>query len=145
MSGPARARTLLGVDYGVRRIGIALGQELTGAARPLATLAVRGGRPDWERLAGLIGDWRPDLLVVGLPRHADGSDNAVTRSVERFCLALRRRFALPVVTVDERLSSVAAEQRLRDLGRRYRREDIDAMAAAVILESWLGRSASDDP
>lgn len=136
MTAPG-CRTLFGIDYGRRRIGIAVGQELTASARPLTTLRNGPDGPDWRTLAALIDEWRPQLLILGLPRHADGSDNSVSVAVRAFRDELERRFDLPLAAVDERLSSAAAAERLAASGRRYRRDDIDAAAAALILESYL--------
>ena len=135
-------RTLLGFDYGWRRIGVAVGQELTLSARPLVTLANHNAEPDWRAIGELLSEWLPTLLVVGLPRHADGSANQVTEAALAFCAELERRFRLPVHTIDERLSSWAAgERRSRDGTRRKTGAGLDAAAAALILESWLRENA----
>ncbi len=127
-------QAVLGFDYGLHRIGVAVGQTLTGAARPLTTLAGR----DWNAIAKLIADWRPALLVVGVPRHADASASDTTRAALRFSRQLHGRFGLPVATIDERLSSFAA----RDfLGRRPAPGELDRVAAALILESWFNEQA----
>ena len=140
----ASQRTLLGFDFGTRRIGIALGQELTGSARPLTTLESPDGGPDWAGITALIDEWRAEALVVGIPVHMDGSEHEVTRLASRFSNRLRGRYNLPVYTVDERLSSVQAEQRLAghlDFSTARARADsraaIDAMAAQIILQNWL--------
>lgn len=135
-------RTLLGFDYGRRRIGVAVGQELTLSARPLATLANRDAEPDWQAIGVLLSEWRPALLVVGLPYHADGSANQVTEAALAFCVQLEQRFRLPVRTIDERLSSWAAcERQSRGGARRKTGAGLDAAAAALILESWLRENA----
>lgn len=126
---------LLGFDYGTKRIGVAVGQSLTGTARALETVAVRRGRPDWEVIARLLETWRPNRLVVGLPLNMDGGEQALSVAARRFCRQLEGRFHLPVDTMDERLSTFEARQRIatgEDPG-----EGLDAMAAQVILESWL--------
>lgn len=133
-------RTVLGFDYGRLRIGVAVGQELTGTAQPLATLSARQG-PDWEAIARLIAEWRPQLLVVGVPRHADGSASDITLAALGFSRQLGRRYGLPVATIDERLSSHEAASRLAARPGRRRRAPpaVDPMAAAVILESWFNQ------
>lgn len=138
----APCRTALGFDFGRARIGIAIGDTLTGAARPLRTLTTRQQRPDWETIARLIAEWQPDWLVIGVPRHADGTDSTLTAAARRFSRQLHGRFGLPVATVDEHLSSWAAEQRYTELSPRRRARDPsqDAGAAAVILESWLAEA-----
>lgn len=131
--------TVLGFDYGARRIGVAVAAALSDAARPLAVVRARIDGPDWESIGALIRQWQPDLLVVGLPRHADDSPHRLQGAVHAFARELAERFALPVETVDEGLSSVAARE------RRPRRAAVglDAVAAQVILETWLSeRSAT---
>lgn len=134
---------MLAFDYGSVRIGVAVGSELTGSARPLATLAGR----DWTAIGRLIDEWRPDACVVGVPRHADGSDSDTTRAALRFARQLGGRHALPVETIDEHLSSHAAAERLACAPRRARRSGpgLDAAAAAVILESWFATVRTDPP
>lgn len=130
--------TALGFDYGAVRIGVAVGQSLTGTARPLLAIHRRQRPPDWQAIGQLIKEWQPEHLVVGVPRHADGSDNHITQEALDFATALQQRFQLPVATVDERLSSQEARERLAArTGNRRRQTPLDPMAAAVILESWL--------
>jgi putative Holliday junction resolvase len=129
--------TLLGFDFGLQRIGVAVGQELTGTATALATVRSRNGKPDWDMITELIRTWRPDALVVGLPLHADGSESGFTRSVKRFILQLEDRYKLPVHPMDERLSSHAAAQREGEGKFELKSRGIDAVAAKEILVSWL--------
>lgn len=129
-------QTLLGFDFGKRRIGIAVGQEITGTASALCTLSARDGAPDWERITALIGEWRPGTLVVGLPHHADGTDSDMTRAARAFAQQLEARYRLPVATMDERLSSHAAAELQRD-GSGSGNSSIDAIAAQIILQDWL--------
>lgn len=130
--------TLLGFDFGEKRIGIAVGQSLTGSVTPLKTLSAINQKPDWEGISALIEEWRPDLLILGLPLHMDGSEQEITQRVKRFGNQLKGRYNLPVEWVDERLSSHEAEQMLREQGKkRSNKGDIDKLAAALILKSWL--------
>jgi putative Holliday junction resolvase len=143
-------RVALGFDFGRARIGVAVGEAVTGSARPLRTLLARQQRPDWDAIGRLIAEWRPDLLVVGIPRHADGTANAVTEAALRFGRQLHGRFRLPVTTIDERLSSWEAEQRRFEAAvtASRRRDDnaaLDAESAAVILESWFNQQRSPAP
>ena len=133
MSGAAPA-TLLGFDFGERRIGVAVGQTLTGTATPLTTLPARDGTPDWERIAALVREWQPDALVVGLPLNMDGSEQTLTARARRFGNRLRARVALPLHFADERLSTREARDREGDAAPR---EGRDALAAQVILEGWM--------
>jgi putative Holliday junction resolvase len=128
---------LLGFDYGLQRIGVAVGQELTGTARALATVRARDGEPDWDMITELIRTWRPDALVVGLPLRADGSESGITRSVKRFICQLEDRYKLPVHPMDERLSSYAAAQHAGDGKHELESRGLDAVAAKEILQSWL--------
>jgi putative Holliday junction resolvase len=141
-------RVVLGFDYGRLRIGVAVGETLTGAGRPLRVLPTRHQRPDWDAIGRLIEEWRPDLLVVGVPRHADDTASATTEAALRFSRQLNGRFPLPVATIDERLSSWEARQRRSETtpaGRRGRDAPVDAQAAALILESWFNHQRSLDP
>lgn len=142
---PAAAVTVLAFDYGRRRIGCAIGQPVTASASPLGTASNGESGPDWPRIDAWIGEWEPTALVVGLPRNADGSDSSVTRSVREFAHDLER-YALPVHCVDERYSSIEAEDHLRRARARGRRgriskADVDAAAAVVIAERWLGENS----
>lgn len=134
-------RIALAFDFGRTRIGVAVGEAVTGSARPLRVLPVRRQRPDWDAIGHLIAEWRPDLLVVGVPRHADDTACAVTEAALRFSRQLHGRFRLPVATIDERLSSWEAERRHFETASAGRRRSgvaaLDAAAAAVILESWF--------
>lgn len=136
-------RVLLGFDFGSKRIGVAVGQELTGTARELVTLTSRDGGPDWEAISRLLEEWRPDALVVGLPLNQDGSEHEISRLAKRFGNRLQGRYNLPVYTIDERLSSTEAEALLAEQGR-YDQADIDKVAARLILESWLAENRPSD-
>ncbi len=142
MSSDQASATFLGLDYGTRRIGVAVGQALTGTASPLAPLTARDGVPDWDALARLIAEWQPAAIVVGVPYNMDGSRQDMTDRAERFSRQLHGRFNLPVHAIDERLSSHEAEDRLRTARREGRRgriakPEIDSAAACVLLETWL--------
>ena len=129
-------QTLLGFDYGQHRIGIAVGQDITGTATALCTLDCPDGRPDWEKINRLIAEWSPAALVVGLPLHADGSDSTTSVAARRFARELETRYQLPVYSMDERLSSHAAKELQRDAPKKSR-DGIDAIAARIILQNWL--------
>lgn len=134
--------TLLAFDYGLKRIGVAVGQALTGTASPLQAMTARDGAPDWDAIARLIEEWRPAAIVTGVPYNMDDSRQEMTDRAERFSRQLHGRFNLPVHLVDERLSSLEGEDRLRTArqqGRRGRiaKAEIDSAAACVLLETWL--------
>jgi putative Holliday junction resolvase len=128
---------VIGFDYGSKRLGVAVGQSVTGTASPLATVPVNHQQPDWTRISALIQEWQPQALVVGVPSHADGSENAMTVAARCFSQQLQERYQLPVYTIDERLSSVAAAANLSKRAKRSSKEQIDAVAAQVILETFL--------
>lgn len=133
---------VLGFDYGARCIGVASGNRISQSARPLAPLPAQAGQPDWSRVDALLAEWKPEALIVGLPLTLDGGEQAVTRGARAFADTLTRRSGLPVHLVDERHTSQEAARRFaaqRAAGSARRRDaaNIDSLAAAVILESWL--------
>ncbi|MDR2876633.1 MAG: Holliday junction resolvase RuvX [Chromatiales bacterium] len=139
------SRTLLGFDYGSRKIGIAVGQELTGSSTPLITLRHSGGNPDWDAITRLITQWRPAALVVGIPLNMDDSEQPMTAAARRFARRLNGRYGLPVFETDERLSSRAALDLLHDEHEHGRRHlNVDEVAAHVILQTFFSRQQSGD-
>ncbi len=127
-------RRVLAFDFGLRHIGVASGQTITGAAAPLPELRANRGEPDWPAVVRLVREWRPDVLLVGLPLNMDDTDNAITVRARAFALALHRHTGLDVRLVDERLSTRAAHDAL-GAGREHRHHH--GMAACVIAETWL--------
>lgn len=142
MTAPA-ARTVLSFDYGLRRIGVAVGNTLTGTARALATVAAVDGVPDWRAVDELVAAWRPDEIVAGVPYNEPGRDAGVAAAALRFAGLLQERYGIGVHRVDERLSSREAEDVLRESRRsgvrtrRVRRGDVDREAARLLLLQWL--------
>ena len=137
----SRPRTILAFDFGLRRIGVAVGQDITGSASPLGVLANRDGGVDHDAIAALIKEWQPTGIVVGMPSHADGSRSDLCDAVDEFIDQLQR-YGLKVETVDERYTSVDAEQILKDAriaGSRGRisKEMIDSAAAVFIAERYF--------
>jgi putative holliday junction resolvase len=132
----------LAFDYGTRNIGVAFGQSISGTAQALPTIKARDGVPDWKDIAELINRWQPTLLVVGIPLHLDGSSSEMTTRARKFANRLNGRFHLPCFGMDERLSSLAAEELLRTRGSAA---DPDSVAAQLILESWFSELASRPP
>jgi putative holliday junction resolvase len=143
----ASGEVLLAFDYGARRIGVAVGQTTTGTASPAGVVGV-AATPDWAALEHCVREWSPARLLVGLPYNMDGSETVLTGVCRAFAGELARRFRLPVEFVDERLTSRAAQADLREVRRsgarkrRVTREDVDANAARLILESWLRAHAT---
>lgn len=162
------ARTVIAFDYGTKRIGIAIGQELTRTATPLTTLDVSAKSPessrssgpviDWSSIDQLIQEWQPQAVVVGLPLAADGSETRVTLGAKAFGEALQKRYNLATYWVDERLTSVDAERMIAasppgskrtnksvkksGKGSGQDKGEIDRMAAKIILESWFNQQAN---
>lgn len=134
--------TVLGFDVGARRIGVAVGSAFGHGARALAVVDVHAGQVDWPAVDRLHREWRPGGCVVGDPMTLEGGDQPIRARARAFAGEIARRYALPVVMVDERSSSIEAAQRFavdRAEGRRRRRDAValDAVAAAVIVERWL--------
>jgi len=134
MNGPAGARSFLAFDYGMRRIGVAVGNTLLMRAKPLCTLASEG-EARFGAIEVLLAEWRPDALVVGVPFHPDGTAHDNTLRARRFARQLHGRFRLPVHEVDERYTTTEA---LSDGAA-----DVDAAAAALILDQFF-RTLGDD-
>jgi putative Holliday junction resolvase len=133
--------TLLGFDFGTRKIGVAVGQTVTGSASPLLTLRYRHDKPDWVAITRLVAEWQPEALVVGIPYNPDGTEVEWAAQIHRFMRQLEGRFHLPVHRADERLTSMEARQRL---GREATSPGaMDAMAAQLILETWLSEHSQD--
>jgi putative Holliday junction resolvase len=136
-------QTILAFDFGRKRIGIACGDTLTATAGPRPAASVSATGPDWPAIEREVRALQPHLLVVGAPYNADGTPGALANDASGFATELERRFGIPVKRVDERWSSLQANERLKaqrasgERKRRVRKEDIDSGAAAVILERWL--------
>ena len=137
----------LGFDVGSKLIGVAVGNRVTASARAIATIHVRNDAPDWTALDALRSECLPDTLVVGLPLTNEGEEQHASKRARRFADQLHQRYRVPVTLVDERHSSREAAQRFAQaraagLKRRSDAAQIDAEAAAVILERWLQLGAS---
>jgi putative Holliday junction resolvase len=140
---PGTIRTVLAFDFGLRQIGVAVGNCLLGTTRPLPILPARDGTPDWQALEKLIDEWQPDLLVIGDPLNMDGSPSELSARAARFARRLQGRTGLPFELCDERLSSFEAKQLSREQGHRgdYRKQPVDSRAAELILGTWLAENA----
>jgi putative Holliday junction resolvase len=125
----AQPLSFLAFDFGTKRVGVATGNRLTGAGQPLCSVS-SGATPPFDAIARLIAEWRPDALVVGVPFHPDGAPHVNTRRAQRFARQLQGRFGLPVHEVDERYTTTEAKS--------MQARDLDAAAAALILEQFLG-------
>lgn len=134
--------TVLGLDYGTKKIGVAIGQNLTRTAMGIALIPVRHNEPDWEKLDKLVKSWKPGAFVVGMPYNMDGTENDMTAAAERFAMTISARYGKPCHRVDERLSTRAAREISREnaerIGKKYNdKTRVDALAAQLLLESWL--------
>ena len=144
MPDTATPETIIAFDFGLRRIGVAVGQTITGSASPLGVVTNSDKGPDFERIESLVAEWQPHRLIVGLPLLLDGSPGELEPTIRAFVAALER-FALPIERVDERHTSQEAEQTLvgaRQSGSRgrIRKEDIDTAAAVMIAERYLRKN-----
>jgi putative Holliday junction resolvase len=137
----------LAFDYGEKYIGVAVGSSHSRQAEPVTTLRGSAKNPDWVRISRLIGEWRPDALVVGLPLNMDGSDNPMTRAARAFGQRLKERYNLPVHMVDERLSTLVARDILNEAGVPMRRHKsrLDQVAAQTILQAFLNELPGESP
>ena len=135
--------TLLAFDFGTRWIGVAVGDTETRIANPLGMFQATSGERRVAEIDALVREWRPGRLIVGLPLATDGTEHDMTRRARRFARQLEARFRLPVVLADERLSSASARETLREDGRggREHKHETHALAASVILQSYLDESS----
>ena len=140
-----QAGTILAFDFGVKRIGVAVGEWPLAQAHPLTTIHGEANAERFAAIEALIKEWRPVSLVVGLPLALDGSAHEMTARSTRFANQLRGRFGLPVDYAEERLSSVEAEDRLRESGHSAKsaREHVDALAAQIILQCFFERLSEE--
>lgn len=143
----ADEETVLAFDFGTQRIGVAVGNSLVRVAHPLTTIAGEANAARFDRIAALVDEWRPAVLVVGRPVHADGREHEMTARAERFARQLEGRFGLGVARVDERFTTVGADAELvaagvRGSGRKAAR---DQVAAQLILQSWFDEQKRDEP
>lgn len=131
--------TIIAIDFGLRNIGVAVGNTLSLTSRPLTILQARDGVPDWDALSNIFDEWRPDRILVGNPLNMDDSESDMGRQAARFARRIEGRFGLTVTLVDERLSSRAAKANALAAGHRgdFASIPVDDEAAAIILATWL--------
>ncbi len=137
----SQVRTFLGFDFGMKNIGVAVGQDLTHTANPLTVIKAREGIPNWGQIQALIDQWQPQQLIVGLPFNMDGTEQEMTQASRRFGNRLNGRFHLPVEWQDERLSTFETLDQLgiQSKMQSNNREDVDRISAQLILQSWLNQ------
>jgi putative Holliday junction resolvase len=130
---------LIGFDFGMKRIGVAVGQTITKSATPLGIVKANQGQPDWGTLTNYVKKWQPGAFVVGIPLNMDGTEQLLTQAAKQFANLLGERFQLPVYDMDERLTSIEAKARLFDVGgyKALQNTSVDSIAAQLILQNWL--------
>lgn len=146
---PYQSGDYLCFDYGTVRIGLSIGNTLTGTARPMDVVQNNSGTPEWSKIDHRIDEWQPKGLVVGIPLTLDGEAQEITHHARGFLKRLKKRYSLPVFGADERFSSMQAQQELQKMrarGQRGKTEhaDVDKLAAALILERWFADNSFAD-
>ena len=135
-----KEQTVLGFDFGLKHIGVAIGQTITLQAKPLTTLRAKEGIPNWDEIHLLLKNWRPQFLLVGYPLNMDDSENEMCQRAKKFANRLHGRFGLPVEMIDERLTSWEAKQNLADAYSLKGHSE----AAALIVQQWLRETFPED-
>lgn len=138
-----KTRLVIGIDYGNKSIGIAIGQTVTLEARELTNFKASNGIPNWVEFQNLFRNWEPDALVIGMPLNMDGTINEYCARVKKFSNKLHGRFRVPTFTQDERLTTFEAKSTLKSNKRvikSYRTSPVDSLAARIILQSWLDKN-----
>jgi putative Holliday junction resolvase len=144
---------VLGFDFGMKYIGVAVGQSITKTAKPLTTLRSHAGVPKWDEIHQLVKEWKPTQLIVGIPLNMDGTEQPMTLAARNFGNLLKEKIPLPLHEVDERLSSWEAKNRVFDpnavkkklKGKKELIEEVNAVAAAILVEQWLRENLGSDP
>lgn len=134
-------QTVLGFDFGLKHIGVAVGQTVTCTATPLPSLKAKNGEPNWDKITELLKRWRPDELIVGAPFTEKGKEQRITQAARRFAAQLQARYPLPVAMIDERYTSIEARSLLFEKGgyRALDKDSIDSLAAKIITESAMNQ------
>jgi putative Holliday junction resolvase len=142
-----RYQRILAFDFGMKRIGVASAQIITGTASPQPPISAQDGIPHWEKLDACVTEWLPDALIVGLPLNMDDTESHLTHLARKFAHRLHARYRLPVFMADERLSSFTAKGLLKDTIRHPNRKQksIDSTAAVIIAETWLSEPSENRP
>lgn len=141
-----KPRVALGFDFGLKHIGVAVGQTITQEAKPITTVKAKNGEPEWGAIDKLVKTWQPNVLVVGLPLNMDGTPQPISEHAHTFAKQLQIRYGLEVHLVDERLTTVEAKAQLfAEKGyRALSKAHIDSTSAALILNDWLAQQGQQD-
>ena len=131
--------TALAFDFGTKSIGCAVGQSITGTAQALPAFNAQDGIPNWDTLEKCLKEWKPDVVVVGLPLNMDGTEQELTLRARKFANRLQGRFGVNVQLQDERLTTTEARSEIFDRGgfRALKKGKVDGISACLILESWF--------
>jgi putative Holliday junction resolvase len=133
---------ILGIDYGLRKIGVAIGQTLLGTSSPIGIVTCQFGEPNWPQLSKIITEWAPDRIVIGMPYNIDDSENDMTEKVKIFGEAVAKKYKLPVFFEDEKLTTKLANSELAEM-QHYKKSPkkipnlVDAFSACMIVESYI--------
>lgn len=139
---PEKQQIYLGIDFGMRNIGVAVGESITSTVTPLAIINAKHGEPDWQKLEALVQKWHPKALVVGMPQAVDENGpelQTIAKKVEAFIEELKKHFSIPIYTVNEALTTKAARELIYDeFGYKgLTKKPVDSLAAKIILETWM--------
>jgi putative Holliday junction resolvase len=132
----------LAFDFGLKHIGVAIGQEITNTAQTFFSLDAKNGEPDWSQLDPLVKEWDPKLMVVGNPLNMDGSDSEIKKNSDKFSDLINKRYKVPVELMDERLTTREAKARLKSEEGSFisTGKDTHQIAAQIILENWFSEN-----
>ena len=136
------SRVILAFDFGLKHIGVAIGQEITNTAETFFSLKAKNGEPDWRKLDPLVKEWNPKLLVVGNPLNMDGSESEIKKKSDKFSNLINKRYNIPVELMDERLTTREAKDRLKAEEDNFASSgrDTHQIAAQIILENWFSEN-----
>ena len=135
-------KVILAFDFGLKHIGVAIGQEITNTAQTFFSLDAKNGEPDWSQLDPLVKEWNPKLMVVGNPLNIDGSDSEIKKNSDKFSDLINKRYNVPVELMDERLTTREAKARLKSEEGSFisTGKDTHQIAAQIILENWFSEN-----
>ena len=137
-----KAETALAFDFGLKQIGVAFGQTITSQAHGIEILNAKNGIPNWREIEGLIEEWDPTILIVGLPIDMNNMESRITMAAKKFAVKLNKKFKQPVKLVDEKLSSREAKYQARETSKSVNLARVDHLAAALILQTYLNHPES---
>lgn len=137
---------IIAFDFGLKRIGVAVGTSATGTSQMLAPLPARDGQPNWDDIGKLFKEWQPGLLLIGIPLDMDGNDLSVTPNARKFMNRLHSRFGLPVKAMDERVTSKEARQQLFEHGgyKTLKNQSVDSLSAELMLQQYFSEQPNRD-